>query len=291
MGLFPAMTPVAPPVMGFDLAPTPDPSKWTVAYTVSIINKEDAMQHLPVSAWNTQGLVPTTYATWSDSGWGNGECRSQFGSYVYMHAEKPGPGLMTFFFSPAAASDAALVPYLEVPSFGKYPWPSILKSVDVPLDYGQQLVSAVPDGVGNLGQNNAPTPLVKYQFIEGADGGTRTTKRYFWNATPMQIGRYPVPITSGISYDLPGGRRGSWPDSLHPRIEIDDIPTAATQTAIVGSSNPGITVEGQVFPATDMEGWEVHTPEFSQEQSGAGFLAIQTIVEPPDEPDTITEDQ
>lgn len=282
---------ISKPVTGFDLRPTPDPNKWVVAFTTLIAGDENIVQNMPISAWNTEGKAPTTYAQFCETIGINANV-DQFGTQVYTQAEKGGPGEITFLFAPAAASDDQIKPYLEVPSFGAHPWPPILHSLAVPLDTGLPLAQSSPDLTnGGIGTTFAPQPYVRETFTPGIDGGTRFIKRYFWNATPMQIGRYPIPIPESVSYDLPGNKSGQFPECLHSEIVIDDQQTAPVQVVTAGTQVGGQSIEGQIFPATNFETWETYTPEFSQEMSAGGFLAVQTIVQPPDAPDPITRDQ
>lgn len=213
-----------------------------------------------------------------------------FGKFVYVDQQEDGqdkdgnPGAW-LIFAPGLTVEQAGVPFRSLTSFGNHRWPAILKMLRFFQDETFPLSTNIISG-GKMGIATAPRTYDQQVFIPEVNEGTHFLEEEFFSPIPFNIPQYAVPRPTAVSYNVPGGASGNFPECLHPKIAIPDLRSGSLIFVAGAVSDPQGNISGQLFPATEMEEWESYTLSDKQKLQ-MGFYRYRVTVTPPDEPDTI----
>jgi hypothetical protein len=210
----------------------------------------------------------------------------QYGDFLYTQQNDFAPGWLEFWFAPWKTEAEAKIPYhSEWSKFGNHRWHPILKNLVILED------TAFPRST-NIIQNNqqgfatGPSYTDQYIYIPDANEGSRFYTEEFTSPRPFVIGRYLVPLPTGIQYTM-GDLRGSFSECLHDDIEI---PAARTSNAIyLGGAVYSASgyASGQRFPRTNFKTWLPYVVYDEQQLQNGVYYRKRIRVFPPPLPRAI----
>lgn len=254
--------------------PTPNPAER--ALKVAVLEESFA---------SVGGVIPVQGTTYADSAFKTllpADYRKNFGDFVYTgQGEKN-----TLLFAKGKTTEEANTPFRKTTWKGNHRWPPILVFVAVDPDYGN--LRSFPSFSGTtIGTSFAPTYYVKTGYIPDVSEGTRFIKEEFFGPTQFNIPQSPVPVPSSVSFETPSGVSFSFPECLHPKIQIPDMITSLT--SIIGGSAAGVgtSLRGTLFPATNFESWGPYVLSDIQTNQDGGWYRVRIRVVPPPTPDVI----
>lgn len=231
------------------------------------------------------GVIPVAGTRYDDSSFKtlfSQDYKKEFGDFLYT-GQDDSNGLL---FARNKDEVEANTPFRTTTWVGNHRWPPILLFVGFDIDYVAQRSYAASNGT-DVGTGFGPTYYDKVVYIPDVSEGTRFVKDEFFGPTPYDIPKTPVPIATAVQYILPGGTGQSFPECLHPTIQIPDFITSLTQTIGGSSANVGGSVEGQKFPATNFETWGPYVLSDNQDFQNGGWYRVRIRVFPPATPDPI----
>lgn len=217
-------------------------------------------------------LVPQSYA-------------KLYGSYVLTEIVRRYAGFITLTFIQHQTAAQASTPWRITSSFGNHRWPPILLALAFIQDNTFQRSTN-----GAKAQKAAivlgPSYYVREAFIPETNEGARFIEEEFYSDTPFIIPQYETPVATSISYDIPGAR-GTFPESLHPKIVIPATRSSSTVVIQGSASDIAGSIGGQVFPATNMEEWQPYVLSDQQKQENGAWRRTRVTVYPPEQPEVI----
>lgn len=230
------------------------------------------------------GILPDEGTLYSSDSWKNFFGRNymkNFANYVYVGQGEDYGGGGTLHFAPNISSDEANTPFRTKREFREFYWDPILKGIAFipdPLPRSNILINDIGQGAANQRTYHA-----KEVYVPGGRLGSWFITEEFFSPTPFEIPFYETPVPQSVTYSVPGAR-GGFPNCLHERIDIPDL-EAGVITKVAGNiANIGGIVQGQIFKATNITGWETRVISHTQEYR-AGYYAVKISVDPPEEPD------
>lgn len=254
--------------------PTPNPAERSLIVQVPENKFADAAGVIPpqgtlygASAFKT--LLSTDY-------------RKNFANFVYTGQV----GDFGLQFAMNKTTEEANTPFRTTTWFGNHRWPPILLAVAVIEDYGAPRSFTRFSGTA-LVPAIGPTYYDRVVYIPDVSEGTRFVKDEFVGPTQFVIPQTPVPVATSVDYLLPGGVGRSFPECLHPKIEIPPTSTANAQLIAGVATGIGTSLEGQLFPATNFEEWAPYVLSDTQEMQGGVWYRVRIRVFPPGQPDAI----
>lgn len=214
----------------------------------------------------------------------------RFGLYVYVQKSSDAKnGNINFIYGPPRTEEQKNTPYRETTVKRNHPWPPMLLGLVLIPDYTFLRTGKGYDPDTNeISEVVAPNYYVREVYVPGVNEGTKMVKREYFSPTKYDIPQTPVPVPTSVSYDI-NGVRGSFPECLHPKIEIISTRSGIAQVVAGVVSSVGGALEGQIFPATNFEEWAPYIATDTQELTEAGWYRVQMIAIPPEMPDTIVQ--
>lgn len=234
---------------------------------------------------NSPDIVPaprTLYKDFPDSLIPQEYPRDRWGEYVYTYPQ----GTHGLLFAKNKTLTEANTPFRKTTWKGNHRWPPILLGVAIIPDYGSP--RSFPVMVGNvIGTGVGPTYYDQVHYIPDVSEGTRFVKEEFFGPTQFNIPQTPVPVPTSVSYLLPGGITGNFPECLHDTIKIDATITNSQQLVSGSVSRVGTTIGQQIFPATNFTDWSPYILSDTQERQDGGWYRVRIRVFPPPQPESI----
>lgn len=262
------------PAARFELVPTPVPTE--LAFRV----------HLHAPAYDDT-MIPAVGETYT-------ACRlpdkprvmdGTFGSYVFVAmGNSQYENHIAFLFCKAKTEQEKNTPFRTTTRYGNHSWPPILRALGFIPDASFPRSTNVAGPNGQQGIVTGPSYYVRDVYVPGAREGSKFVIEEYFAPTQYTIPQHEAPQPSAVSYDI-GGRSGTFPECLHPKIII---PTTRTGTEkVVGESSGEVSgaLAGQIFPATNFTSWEPYVIADDQDFNN-GWHRIKAVVYPPDEPVT-----
>lgn len=253
--------------------PTPNPSERALLVQVEESVFANDPDILPATGTSYEDCAKVIFSK---------DYKKQFSEYVYTGQS----GDYGMLFAKNKTTEQANDPFRTTTWFGNHRWPPILLFVGFEADYVSQRSFPASNGT-DIGAGFAPTYYDKVVYIPDVSEGTRFVKDEFFGPAPFDIPQTPVPIPTAVQYIMPGGAGQSFPECLHPLIEIPDFITSLTQTIAGSTSAVGGSVEGQRFPATNFEEWGPYVLSDNQEFQSGGWYRARIRVFPPAQGDPI----
>jgi hypothetical protein len=261
------------------LIDTPDPSSTSFVVVVP----QDSVYMDPAA-------IPSPGDPFSQLGFYNGQnlgwipdaamaTDERFGLYQYVD-KSSGDGYVKFVYAAPKTDAQKNTPFRSSwKKHGNHRWPPILKSIVILSDNNLPRSANVIQN-GQSGIATGPTYYDRYIYIPDCNEGTRFLLEEFFAATQFVIPRYRTPVATSVQFSIPG-LNGSFPECLHPDI---DIPPARTANAVYlgdqAFSGNG-QVEGQFFPKTNFKTWLPYVLFDEQEMRESGWYRQRIRVFPP----------
>lgn len=210
---------------------------------------------------------------------------NRFGLYLYTQQGMEGTDIVFNYAYPKTVAEAN-VPYHTSNWKGNHRWPPVLLGVAVIADYGSPRSFTVLSGT-TLGTGIGPSYYDQVQYIPDVSEGTRFVKDEFFGPISFNIPQTPVPVATSVSYLLPGGITGNFPECLHDTIKIPSALTCLEQLVSGSVTKIGSSIGEQVFPATNFTDWSPYVLSDTQEQQDGGWYRVRIRVFPPPQPESI----
>ena len=217
-------------------------------------------------------LVPQNYA-------------KLYGQYVLTEVARRYAGYVTLTFIEHQTAAQASQPWRVTSSFGNHRWPPILLALAFIQDNTFQRSTNGAQG-NNAAIVLGPSYYVREAFIPETNEGTRFVEEEFYSDTPFIIPQYETPVETAVSYDIPGAR-GSFPSCLHPKIVVPSMRSSSTIVVQGSASDIAGAINGQVFPATNMEEWQPYVLSDQQKFENGAWRRTRVTVYPPEQPEVI----
>lgn len=225
--------------------------------------------------------VETAYKNFSKAIFSK-DYEKKFADYIYTGQQ----GAYGLLFAKPKTVEQANVPFRTTKWMDNHRWPPVLLGVVIIEDYGAPRTFSVLSGSA-IGTGSGPTYYDQVEYIPDVSEGTRFVKDEFFGPRPFNIPQYPVPTPTAVTYTLPGGVNGSFPECLHPLIEIPPTTTSTSQNVGGVVTAVGTSLGGQRFPATNFESWAPYVKSDIQEQRDGGWYRVRIRVFPPAPPEAI----
>lgn len=256
---------------------TPNPSVWSLVVSVQASELASQPDFTPA-----EGTAYKDFPRWLK----DNSYIQKWGDYTYVANEDgDNPGDVRLVFCKNFTATENSTPFRTTTYFGNHTWPAILQAIAFPPVQGQHHASN-----GLIGGKSAIILSKQYSerrvVIPEANEGTLFTVEEFFSNVPFVIPRYPTPVLTEVSWDIPNGPKGQF-YGLHPDIRIPH-----TQVAVAGivqgdqAAASGIS-KGQFFPATNFEEWSDYYLSQSQDFQ-YGYYSKRVKVSPPDQPEPQT---
>lgn len=203
----------------------------------------------------------------------------RFAEYTLTKVSNRFSGFITLSFAKPKTDQQKATPYASSYTFGNFYWHPILDALVFIEDrtfprttYGGKAgASAIITG---------PTYYVRQAYRPSINEGTRFFKREFFADTPFVIPSYMVPNPSSVNYDVPGVR-GSFPECLHPEINIPNFQTANAAFVQGDYSVASGALQGQHFPETNFDDREPYIFSADTSFKNGGFYMADIRAIPP----------
>lgn len=218
------------------------------------------------------------------SGIGPQGASPQYKDYTLTKVSQRYAGYITLTFAAPKTDQQKFTPFANSYTFGNFYWHPIL---DALVFIEDRTFPRFTQGgrSGSSATLTGPTYYVRQGYRPSINEGTRFFKREYFANTPYILPAFMVPHPSSVAYDVPG-LRGSFPECLHPEINIPNFQT--TNAAFVAGDYAVASgaLQGQHFPATNFEDREPYI--FSGDakfQSGGFYMATLMAIPPFDDSD------
>jgi hypothetical protein len=161
----------------------------------------------------------------------------------------------------------------------------VLKKVEILEDNSFPNATNGYDGGAIL----APRYFDRVVYIPPVNEGSQFVETEYISPTPFEIGQYPVPTPTAVSYSYLG-ISGNFPSCLHDRL-VFPAKRMATRAWSQGDGTTGAAgaLGGQIFPATNFRDWGPYTVSFTSQSVNGINYAKKVVVYPPPPPKTVTQ--
>jgi len=190
-----------------------------------------------------------------------------------------GEATVGLLFLPNMSQEEMDTPFRTTTSFGNHRWPPILQALAFFKDHNLPR-SSFGTRYGQGAYISGPTYYVREIYQCEVNEGSRFIMEEFFSNAPFSIPLYPVPIPRAVYFDIPGVR-GGFPECIGPEIRIPRTQSASSASYITGNAAiANGAVNGQYYPATDMEEWEPYILT-DQQDFQEGYVRKRIRVLPP----------
>lgn len=210
-----------------------------------------------------------------------------YGDFVFTDCTDADNKHLRYWFGANKTLEQANTPFRTTTWKGNHRWPPVLLGVQIIADHGSQRSFTVRSGT-DTGTGFGPTYYDQVQYIPDVAEGTRFVKDEFLSPIKFNIPQTPVPIPTSVSYQLPGGINGNFPECLHGDIIIEPTITCSAQLVAGTVSVVGTTIGAQVFRATNFTDWSPYILSDTQELRDGVWYHVRIRVFPPPQPEAIT---
>jgi hypothetical protein len=272
--MLPPQGPDSPPA--FRLLPTPDPDTFTFVTT----HEQKTIREWPRTYSTVFKNWKHNVSSWKEAISSTGK---PYGEFIYTDSGEAPAGYVSFVWAPQKTEEEKNVPFRTTKRFGNHHWPPILQQVKILEDH------SFPQSTNgyNGGVILAPRYFDRVVYIPSVDEGSMFLEEEFLSPTPFEIGQYPVPVPSSVSYSYLG-ISGNFPECLHPRLVFPSkrMATAAYSTGD-GATGAAGALSGQIFPETNFTEWAPFIVSHTQQSTNGVYYAKRVTVFPPGQPETI----
>lgn len=256
---------------------TPNPKVRSLIVTVS----EDSFVSIG-------GILPAEGTLYEDAAWKTlfaADYKKNFSEFAYVTQLEDTAKGGQLLFARSQTPEEKYTPFRTTFATKNHRWPMVVhgleKLEDTSMGRSANSVNG-PFPVVNIG----PEYYLKQAITQECNEGTRFQLDEFFAATAFDIPQYPVPVPQSMHIILPGVTQ-TFPECLHPRIQIEDS-TSTTGQIIAGAASAfGSALAGQLFPATNFKDWAPYVLEHDQKLQEGGWYSWRITVYPPAKPPNV----
>lgn len=234
------------------------------------------------------GIVPKQGTLYSSAEWRTffgADYRNNFRDFVYVTQLEDTAKGGQFLFAKGMTDEEKNTPFRTTFACKNHRWPMVVHGLEKLED---PIMGRSANGFSGTHPtaNIGPEYYLKQAITQECNEGTRFQLDEFFAPTPFDIPQYPVPVPQSMHIILPGLTQ-TFPECLHPRIQIEDSISSTGQIIAGTASAFGSAISGQLFPATNFKDWSPYVLEHDQKLQDGGWYSWRITVYPPAKPPNV----